>query len=137
MSRILRKFFLPIIFPSALVSITQQSLLVVLPLYVLAIGGSWTESAMIIGIKGMGMMLADLPASLLIARFGDKKVMLCAAFVSVCAILILALFPTLAMVSAAALLLEDTVFWFCRIFCPSFRLARPALLIICGSLGPG
>ena len=105
MSRILRKFFLPIIFPSALVSITQQSLLVVLPLYVLAIGGSWTESAMIIGIKGMGMMLADLPASLLIARFGDKKVMLCAAFVSVCAILILALFPTLAMVSAAALLL--------------------------------
>lgn len=105
MSRILRKFFLPIICPSALVSITQQSLLVVLPLYVLAIGGSWAESAMIIGIKGIGMMLADLPAGLLLARFGDKKVMLSAAFVSVCSIIILALFPSLPIVSAAALLL--------------------------------
>jgi len=104
-SRILRKFFLSIICPSALVSITQQSLLVVLPLYVLAIGGSWAESAMIIAIKGIGMMLADLPAGLLIARFGDKKVMLCAAFTSACSILLLSLFPHLAIVSSAALLL--------------------------------
>lgn len=105
MSQILRKFFLPVLCPSAIVSTIQQALLVVLPLYVLSIGGTLAESAMIIGFKGIGMMIGDLPAGLLLARFGDKRLMLAAAVVSSLALALMALFPTLPVLTAAALLL--------------------------------
>ncbi|MBN0989125.1 MFS transporter [Amphritea pacifica] len=105
MTRILRKFFLPVVCPSAIVSIVQQAMLVVLPLYVLAIGGTLAQSAMIIGLKGIGMMLADLPAGLLLARFGDKRVMLGAAFASVLALLLMSQFPTMPVLISTALLL--------------------------------
>lgn len=105
MSRILRKFFLPVVCPSAIVSTIHQALLVVLPLYVLAIGGTLAESAMIIGLKGVGMMLADLPAGLLLARFGDKRVMLGAAITSSLALGLMTLFPVLWVLTAAAMLL--------------------------------
>lgn len=105
MTRILRKFFLPVVCPSAIVSIVQQAMLVVLPLYVLAIGGTLAQSAMIIGLKGIGMMLADLPAGLLLARFGDKRVMLGAALASVVALLLMSLFPIMPVLTSAALLL--------------------------------
>jgi len=104
-SEILRKFFLPVVCPSAIVATINQSLLVVLPLYVLAIGGTLAESAMIIGLKGVGMMIADLPAGLLLARFGDKKVMLGAAITSSAALALMALFPLLSVLFASALLL--------------------------------
>ena len=77
----------------------------VLPLYVLAIGGTLAESAMIIGLKGVGMMLADLPAGLLLARFGDKRVMLGAAITSSLALGLMTLFPVLWVLTAAAMLL--------------------------------
>ncbi|WP_417222647.1 MFS transporter [Amphritea sp.] len=105
MSNLLRKFFLPVICPSAIVSTIQQALLVVLPLYVLSIGGTLAESAMIIGFKGIGMMLGDLPAGLLLARFGDKRLMLTAAVISSLSLALMALFPTLPVLTAAALLL--------------------------------
>ncbi|MBQ0756902.1 MAG: MFS transporter [Amphritea sp.] len=105
MTRILRKFFLPVICPSAIVSTIHQALLVVLPLYVLAIGGTLAESAMIIGLKGVGMMIADLPAGLLVARFGDKRIMLGAAVGSSVALALMALFPVMPVLTAAALLL--------------------------------
>lgn len=105
MSRILRKFFLPVVCPSAIVSIVQQAMLVVLPLYVLEIGGTLAQSAMIIGLKGIGMMIADLPAGLLLARFGDKRVMLGAALASVVALMLLSLFPMMSVLTAAALFL--------------------------------
>lgn len=105
MSKIVRKFFLPVICPSAIVSTIQQALLVVLPLYVLSIGGTLAESAMIIGFKGIGMMLGDLPAGLLLARFGDKRLMLGAAVISSLSLALMALFPTLGVLTAAALLL--------------------------------
>lgn len=105
MSQIVRKFFLPVICPSAIVSTIQQALLVVLPLYVLSIGGTLAESAMIIGFKGIGMMLGDLPAGLLLARFGDKRLMLGAAVISSLSLALMALFPTLGVLTASALLL--------------------------------
>lgn len=105
MSKLLRKFFLPVICPSAIVSTIQQALLVVLPLYVLSIGGTLAESAMIIGFKGIGMMLGDLPAGLLLARFGDKRLMVAAAVISSLSLALMALFPTLSVLTAAALLL--------------------------------
>ncbi|WP_164549097.1 MFS transporter [Amphritea opalescens] len=105
MSQLVRKFFLPVICPAAIVSTIQQALLVVLPLYVLSIGGTLAESAMIIGFKGIGMMLGDLPAGLLLARFGDKRLMLGAAVTSSLSLALMALFPTLGVLTAAALLL--------------------------------
>lgn len=105
MSRILRKYFLPIVCPSAILSTIYQALIVVLPLYVLSIGGTLAESAMIIGLQGIGMMIADLPAGLLLSRLGDKRMMLGAVIITSIALLLMALFPFMSVLTPAALLL--------------------------------
>ncbi len=104
MSPILKKFFLPVICPSSIISIVQQALLVVMPLYVLQIGGSLAESAAILGLKGLGMMLADLPAGLLLSRIGDKRLMLCSAIIFIVALVLMAAFPTPLILMPAAIL---------------------------------
>ncbi|MEH6576875.1 MAG: MFS transporter [Amphritea sp.] len=105
MSSIFKKFFLPVICPSAVIAIIQQAMLVVLPLYILAIGGSLAESAAVIGLKGVGMMAADLPAGLLLARIGDKRLMICAAVFFAIAMILMAVFPLLPVLMLAAVII--------------------------------
>ena len=49
-----------------------------LPLYVLEQGGAPALAAGLVGLRGIGMLLMDLPAGLIAARFGDKRLMLSA-----------------------------------------------------------
>lgn len=105
MSGILRRFFLPVVCPSAVISVMQQALLVVLPLYVLEIGGSLADSAVIIALKGVGMMAADLPAGALLARIGDKRLMIGSVALFIVALILMALMPSLPVLMMAAVLL--------------------------------
>lgn len=54
-------------------------MLVLLPLYVLELKASAVLAAVLVGMRGVGMLLFDLPVGLLAARFGDKPVMLIGA----------------------------------------------------------
>ncbi len=105
MSKILRKFFLPIVLPSAINAIIQQALLVVLPLYILQIEGSLAGSAMVVGLKGLGMMAADIPAGMLLSRIGDKRLMQTSAVLFIVSIVLMASVPSLSVVMLAAVLL--------------------------------
>jgi len=67
---------LPIYIPSLLSSISLQALLVLLPLYVLERGAGAPFAAVLIGLRGVGMLLFDLPVGVLLARLGDKPVLL-------------------------------------------------------------
>jgi len=49
---------------------------VLLPLYVLESGAGAPFAALLIGLRGVGMLLFDLPAGILLARLGDKPVLL-------------------------------------------------------------
>lgn len=49
-----------------------------LPLYVLDVTGSPAFAATVVGLFGLGQMLIGVPAGVAVARFGDKRVGLCA-----------------------------------------------------------
>jgi MFS family permease len=69
------RLLLPIYIPTLLSSVSLQALLVLLPLYVLGKGEGAAFAALLIGLRGVGMLLFDLPVGILLARFGDKPVL--------------------------------------------------------------
>ncbi|MCZ6888546.1 MAG: MFS transporter [Gammaproteobacteria bacterium] len=62
--------------PSFISAIGQNALNLFLPLYVLELGGDAATAAAVVGLRGVGTMIMDVPAGLAIARWGDKRVML-------------------------------------------------------------
>lgn len=57
-------------------ALTQMALLILLPLYVVQLGHGTAFAALIVGLRGVGVLLFDVPAGLLVARFGDRPVLL-------------------------------------------------------------
>ncbi|MDX1561616.1 MAG: MFS transporter [Gammaproteobacteria bacterium] len=66
------RLLLPVYVPSLLVSASQTALLILLPLYVLELGYSAALAATIVGVRGVGLFLFDVPAGILASRFGDR-----------------------------------------------------------------
>ena len=79
MSSAHQRALLPLYLPSMLLGIPAQASFVLLPLYVLDSGGSAAAAAAVVGWRGIGMMVMDLPAGMVAARIGDKAVMLLAS----------------------------------------------------------
>jgi MFS family permease len=75
-SSIYRRLLFPIYIPTLLSSISLQALLVLLPLYVLEQSAGAPFAAVLIGLRGVGMILFDIPVGILLARLGDKPVLL-------------------------------------------------------------
>lgn len=73
-----RPFLASVYLPAILLGVPAQAILVLLPLYVLDLGGSVAAASAAVGFRGLGMMAADLPAGMLAARFGDRAIMLAA-----------------------------------------------------------
>lgn len=71
-----RHLTMPLYLPAMLLGIPAQASLVLLPLYVLHLGGSASVAAGIIGARALGMVVMDVPAGMMAARFGDKNIML-------------------------------------------------------------
>ena len=88
----LRTFWLNLYVPSFLLSVGQQGLLILLPLYLVKLNGNVAFAAAIVGLRGLGMMLFDIPAGMFVSRFGDKVAMLialiCTAAMSIAFILV-------------------------------------------------
>ena len=66
---------IPIYLPSALMAVANQAMLLLLPLYALQISGSAAFAALVMAMRGLGVLLFDVPAGLLVGRFGDKAVL--------------------------------------------------------------
>jgi len=69
---------LSVYLPAVLLGVSAQAMLILVPLYVIDIGGSLAAAATTVGCRGLGMMAFDIPAGILAARYGDKLVMLLA-----------------------------------------------------------
>jgi MFS family permease len=65
-------------------AISQEALTILLPLYVLELGASPAFAALVVGLRGIGVLLFDVPAGMLVARFGDKPVLLGGLAVMLC-----------------------------------------------------
>ena len=66
----------PVYVPSLLMAVSQEALTILLPLYVIELGSSAAFAAWIVFLRGFGILLFDVPAGMLVARFGDKPVLL-------------------------------------------------------------
>jgi MFS family permease len=67
---------MPVYIPSFLNSLSQMALLILLPLYIIELGHGAAFAATVVGLRGVGILLFDVPAGVLVARFGDKAVLL-------------------------------------------------------------
>lgn len=56
-------------------AVANQAMLLLLPLYALQISGSAAFAALVMAMRGLGVLLFDVPAGLLVGRFGDKAVL--------------------------------------------------------------
>ena len=70
------RLLLPVYMPSLLMAVSQEALTILLPLYVLSLGASAAFAAWIVFLRGVGILLFDVPAGMLVARFGDKPVLI-------------------------------------------------------------
>ncbi len=71
----MRELWLPVYLPSFLIAAGQQAVLILLPLYALQLDGGAPFAATLLALRGLGSLLSNVPAGLLVARFGDKAVM--------------------------------------------------------------
>jgi MFS family permease len=82
----MRQLWLAIYLPSLLIATGQQAVVIMLPLFAFAlVGGDATRTdaaaaatlaATLMALRGTGSLCANVPAGLLVSRFGDRAVML-------------------------------------------------------------
>ncbi len=72
----MRGIALPVYLPSFFSAIAQNAVQIMLPLYALEIGGGPAFAATVVGLRGAGTMLMDVPAGMLVTRIGDRGVMI-------------------------------------------------------------
>ena len=83
----LRRLSLSVYAPAVCIAVGHQATLILLPLFVLEVGGGPAAAAAVLGMRGLGTMLADVPAGVAVTRLGDKITMAAgtAAVVFACA----------------------------------------------------
>lgn len=74
-----RTLILSVYLPSGLLAITQGLLLPTLPLYALEFDVGFTAASMAIAAAGIGTMIADVPAGMVLGQVGLKRTMLIGA----------------------------------------------------------
>lgn len=99
-----RRLLLPVYVPSFLMAVSQDALLVLLPLYILESGLGPAFAAFVIGLRGIGVLLFDVPAGKLVTRFGERAVLLIGLIATCAGFLVLAASTSSVSISIAALL---------------------------------
>ena len=69
------RLLIPIYLPSALMAVVNQAMLLLLPLYALELSGNAAFAALLVGLRGFGLLMFDVPAGVLVGRFGDRRVL--------------------------------------------------------------
>ncbi len=99
------RLFGPVYVPSFFMATGQEAMLILLPLYVLDIGRDAAFAALIVGLRGVGILLFDVPAGMLVTRFGDRPVLLGGVAAVLAGMLLLATSESTIFIAAAAILL--------------------------------
>ena len=79
------QYILPVYLPTILISLGQLATLILLPLYVLELGGNLAQASLVAAARGCGMLVADLPAGFIAARYGPRHAMVGAIATSIMA----------------------------------------------------
>lgn len=73
-----KPLFLPYYFPSLLAWIAASSVGPVLPLYAQSLGAGIAGAGAVIGMVGFGSLVGNIPAGIIIPRFGPRRVLIAA-----------------------------------------------------------
>ena len=84
------RLLIPIYVPSFLMAISNQAMILLLPLYALQVLDSPVYAALVVGCRGVGILIFDVPAGMLAGRFGDKAILLGGLITHVLVMLVLA-----------------------------------------------
>lgn len=74
-----RTLFLSVYLPSLLLSFASGLLIPTLPLYVHSLGASFAVVSVVVAMAGLGTLAADVPAGVIIGRFGRRPAMIIGA----------------------------------------------------------
>ena len=75
-----RELFLPVYLPTFLFAVGQGAVLPVIPLFARELGASVAVAGLIVALRGIGTMVFDVPAGMLVSRFGERNAMVIATF---------------------------------------------------------
>jgi MFS family permease len=78
---------LPVYAPTLLVALGTGMLVPILPLYAAEFGASYGWIGLVLASRGLGTIIGDLPAGLLLSRFGQRRLMMAGLFtIALCAL---------------------------------------------------
>jgi MFS family permease len=72
----IRSLALPVYLPTFLFAVGQGAAIPILPLIALDMGLSVPVAGLLVGLRAAGNLLFDIPAGMLVARFGERKAMM-------------------------------------------------------------
>ncbi len=75
-----RELFLPVYLPTFLFAVGQGAVLPVIALFARELGASVAVAGLIVALRGIGTMAFDIPAGMLVSRFGERNAMVIATF---------------------------------------------------------
>lgn len=71
----IRSLAISVYLPSFLFAVGQGAVIVAIPLFALDLGASVAFAGAIVALRGIGMLAFDVPAGMLVARFGERGAM--------------------------------------------------------------
>ncbi|MEQ8952562.1 MAG: MFS transporter, partial [Gammaproteobacteria bacterium] len=104
-SQFLRSLILPVYLPAIFFVLVNTACIIVLPLYLLDQGAGIAVASMAATLRGVGVLLVDVPAGIIANRLGDKPVMLLGVGTALLATALLVLFDSVWIVLLAAMLI--------------------------------
>ncbi|WP_163543780.1 MFS transporter [Occultella kanbiaonis] len=94
--------------PSLLFEIGVGAMLPLIAVTAIGLGADLATAALVAALLPIGQILADVPAGMLAARFGDRKAMIGSSIVAMAGMATLALAPNLIVIGAGVLLVGAT-----------------------------
>ena len=99
-----KRLILPVYLPSLMSASVHTATLILLPLYLLNLGYSVGTASFVIAVRGLGILVMDIPAGLMANRFGDKPTMILGSTTLLVAILVFGCTDSLPLILLASAL---------------------------------
>lgn len=104
-----RRLILPVYVPALMTAVVQSATAILLPLYMLSLGYSVAAASFVVAMRGIGLLIMDIPAGLFANRFGDKPSMLVGYITMMIALVLLSIADHLGIIMLASVLTGSSI----------------------------